>query len=539
MSSSCSKIRDDGVDDDDDDRHFPGRRANGCKWTKLQVPSSTSSSSRPETNQRRQALHVSNPSVPLPQDGCILYDSQFLSSDSDRDGGGEGGEEGGGCRRQVLVQRLLRLLLEESKGDDGDGGGAVRGGRARQEGFDQRRQRRVRRYALVSPAPTGSDRSGSSDATTSAGAPSPVPAAPDVLVRLHDRVRARMVSLSSSDVRPCASPPPPPVSFEYVAVEEHPVDNRLWRNRCGCASRKKNSGNSIHKKKDDRKNANSAASRVVATFESNQVCTRKRESSEGDGDGSNRGGDDDDKRSSSNVVYDCGCVVAQIPFAIRSGGGGGNSNSGNGSSSSEEEAAVVQHYNRPGKRRVHHWSLLTSDHYTDLRLGHGSLLVKWGQFLHEWRTRFVATTTTTTANSGVDTDSNADIDSDRSEASVLVVKFYTLPSADNDDATGVNGGAANSDVAQPEEDIGDNNDDDSDSDGDDFGYVGGSGPIPMRLRLAPSSPPSLEELLTIIVTTSPIKSNPSTEMLERAMDTYLHGGTDFAYRCRKVIVCGM
>lgn len=47
----------------------------------------------------------------------------------------------------------------------------------------------------------------------------------------------------------------------------------------------------------------------------------------------------------------------------------------------------------------------------------------------------------------------------------------------------------------------------------------------------------LSKLLTIIVTTSPIRSNPSTEMLERTFDTFKFAGAEFAYECPKVIVC--
>lgn len=49
--------------------------------------------------------------------------------------------------------------------------------------------------------------------------------------------------------------------------------------------------------------------------------------------------------------------------------------------------------------------------------------------------------------------------------------------------------------------------------------------------------PPLAELLTIIVTTSPIRSNPSTELLERTFDTFQFAGSEFAYDCPKVIVC--
>lgn len=49
--------------------------------------------------------------------------------------------------------------------------------------------------------------------------------------------------------------------------------------------------------------------------------------------------------------------------------------------------------------------------------------------------------------------------------------------------------------------------------------------------------PPLAKLLTIVVTTSPIRSNPSTEMLERTFDTFKFAGDEFAYECPKVIVC--
>ncbi|KAL3798391.1 hypothetical protein HJC23_005044 [Cyclotella cryptica] len=47
----------------------------------------------------------------------------------------------------------------------------------------------------------------------------------------------------------------------------------------------------------------------------------------------------------------------------------------------------------------------------------------------------------------------------------------------------------------------------------------------------------LSELLTIVVTTSPIRSNPSTEMLEHTFETFQFAGDEFAFECKKVIVC--
>jgi hypothetical protein len=61
----------------------------------------------------------------------------------------------------------------------------------------------------------------------------------------------------------------------------------------------------------------------------------------------------------------------------------------------------------------------------------------------------------------------------------------------------------------------------------------GSLRIPRQLN--PTLP--LSKLLTIIVTTSPIRSHPSTQMLERTFDTFHFAGDEFAYECAKVIVC--
>ena len=58
--------------------------------------------------------------------------------------------------------------------------------------------------------------------------------------------------------------------------------------------------------------------------------------------------------------------------------------------------------------------------------------------------------------------------------------------------------------------------------------------VPKQVKPTPTP---LSQLLTIIVTTSPIRSNPSTEMLQQTFDTFLYGGTEFAYECPKVIIC--
>ena len=89
---------------------------------------------------------------------------------------------------------------------------------------------------------------------------------------------------------------------------------------------------------------------------------------------------------------------------------------------------------------------------------------------------------------------------------ILLIKFYSLP-----------------DVSYIEDE----------DEGAKFGYV----PSPEDLLPRRDTMPPLEELLTFIITTSPIKSNPSTELFERVFQTFLHGGSDFALKCHKVIVC--
>jgi hypothetical protein len=47
----------------------------------------------------------------------------------------------------------------------------------------------------------------------------------------------------------------------------------------------------------------------------------------------------------------------------------------------------------------------------------------------------------------------------------------------------------------------------------------------------------LKDLLTIVVTTSPIISNPCTDMIEKVFSTFYFAGHDFATSCPKVIIC--
>ncbi|GAX14429.1 hypothetical protein FisN_11Hh112 [Fistulifera solaris] len=170
---------------------------------------------------------------------------------------------------------------------------------------------------------------------------------------------------------------------------------------------------------------------------------------------------------------DPSCFVAQIPL----------------------RKAAVQHLNKPKERQVACWNLESPNHCSDVFMPRGSLLLKSRECLGEWRSRTAASR---------DTDD-----------CVTLLKFYSLSSEALDSSNHAINHQNGSDMNS-------------------FGYV----PSPNDNVPSPDEAmPPLEDLLTIIVTTSPIRSNPSTEVLERAMETFVFGGTDFAYQCRKVIVC--
>lgn len=142
---------------------------------------------------------------------------------------------------------------------------------------------------------------------------------------------------------------------------------------------------------------------------------------------------------------------------------------------------AVEHVNRPKRRLPDCWQLQSPNHWTDIRMNPRTLFLKTGEALWDWRRQI-------TRSSECD-------ETDK----VVVLKFYTLPEEEDDDL-----------IADSPTDV-------SDTD-----------------RTEPMPP--LDQVLTIIVTTSPIKSHPSTELLERTFDTFAFGGLEFM-KCRKVIVC--
>jgi hypothetical protein len=150
---------------------------------------------------------------------------------------------------------------------------------------------------------------------------------------------------------------------------------------------------------------------------------------------------------------------------------------------------VVEFLNRPMKRHNNCWDWYSENHQTGLLMQERSLFVKTKECLWDWRSRI-----------------SSIVPEAQERDRILLIKFHSLP------------------VISHTED---------EADDDKFGYV------PSLEDLLPrrDTMPPLEDLLTFIVTTSPIKSNPSTELFERVFQTFLQGGSDFALKCHKVIVC--
>lgn len=175
-----------------------------------------------------------------------------------------------------------------------------------------------------------------------------------------------------------------------------------------------------------------------------------------------------------------------------------------------------QHCNRPKERNPNCWTLESDNHWTDILLQQRSVLIKTGDFLRNWRCRVSAAISDQKINKNEEDISSPTLSTLETEnalsGTTLIVKFYTLPNNASEDN-------------KKRIDIDDN---------DNYGYK----PSENDRIPSPECPmPRLNELLTLIITTSPIKSNPSTEVIERSMESLKKGGPAFAFECRKIIVC--
>lgn len=174
----------------------------------------------------------------------------------------------------------------------------------------------------------------------------------------------------------------------------------------------------------------------------------------------------------------CGCFVAQIPL----------------------QGSAIKHLNKPKRRHPSCFDLESTEHWTDVRIDPNGLCLQTGDCLWNWRSRVSALP--------------PPIESTDQDSTIIIVKLYSLP------AQSASNGNGNPNISAEGIDY------------DTFGFMG----TPETSHCSTQMPP-LEEVLTIIVTTSPIQSNPSTEVIETTFDTFLQAGTDFACKCRKVIVC--
>ena len=152
---------------------------------------------------------------------------------------------------------------------------------------------------------------------------------------------------------------------------------------------------------------------------------------------------------------------------------------------------AIQHINQPAKRLANCWQLKSDNHQTDILMKPGSLWIKSGACLSDWRHQI----RTPDAN-----DTQSDL--------VLIFKLYKLPPNENVKSTIPSSDEAHHNTNLQEQE-----------------------------RMREHDQAGLRDLLTIVITTSPIRSNPSTELIETIMETFVHAGPDFAYDCRKVIVC--
>lgn len=161
-----------------------------------------------------------------------------------------------------------------------------------------------------------------------------------------------------------------------------------------------------------------------------------------------------------------------------------------------DQCTLFQAWNKPLDGQLMAWKLNAENDWTDVKFPTGACIVQRGSILKEWRsTRFLSVPVSSQC---------------KHPPRIRVIRFIRLPDPDRP-------------CVRPTDAY--------------FGYVPAN-PIGDRREVRTSTPMGpLKGILTIVVTTSPTPSNPSTELLETAMATFLHGGEEFAYECPKVIMC--
>jgi hypothetical protein len=149
------------------------------------------------------------------------------------------------------------------------------------------------------------------------------------------------------------------------------------------------------------------------------------------------------------------------------------------------------HYmNKPRERDVDCWPLETENHQIQFTMNSNSLVLKWGEAVSHWRYRVFPTK----HNLSEPLEADGDL-----QKRLITIKFK-CPSINVPVYTDCNRTMS----------------------------------VPRSISL---NNMNLSELITVVVTTSPIKSHPSTELIERVFDTFHLGGHEFAINCPKVIIC--
>ena len=222
------------------------------------------------------------------------------------------------------------------------------------------------------------------------------------------------------------------------------------------------------------------------------------------------------KQQQPGKIDACQCFVAQMPL----------------------QGSAVKHWNKPKRRHPTCFDLETPHHWNDIRLDPQSLMIQTGDCLWNWRSRVAALPSFEYWEEGEESPNSnqsqsssiisSESHSGNLNSTFLILKFYNLPPESSSTITSTNN--SNNTTSEAEQDVVDENF--SGIDYDAFGFMG----TPETSQCSLPMPP-LEDVLTIIVTTSPIKSNPSTEVIEKTFESFLLAGHDFAVKCRKVIVC--
>jgi len=153
----------------------------------------------------------------------------------------------------------------------------------------------------------------------------------------------------------------------------------------------------------------------------------------------------------------------------------------------------TQFLNKPRRRDLDCWELETENHQVYLPMHNQSLVLKWGDIVNDWRYRILPS-------------SNLTDECDRMNKRSLLIIFRNLQA----NIIRFNAEQSASMIEYP------------------------------MLNTSISTVSSnidLSKLLTIVVTTSPIRSHPSTELLERVFQTFTLAGNEFAFECSKIIVC--